>query len=178
MHKFKPRNCETCGQVFLPAGSTQRWCNLACRLQRSISIDESGCWLWTGFTIGPGYGKLSWHGKVIRSNRASYEAWNGPIPDGMHVLHVCDVRNCINPDHLWLGTHDDNMADMKRKGRVNFGETHCSAKLTVKQVLEIRADERPQGQISKAFDIAQSTVGKIKRRKIWARVNETSEKNQ
>jgi len=72
-----------------------------------------------------------WHwfmGRRVSAHRLAFIAVNGPIPRGMHVLHRCDKRDCVNPDHLYLGTHQQNMADAKAKGRfVNQKKTHCPA---------------------------------------------------
>ncbi len=79
----------------------------------------SGCWLWTGATFASGYGQTRRNYRERRAHRASWEVHRGPIPEGMCVLHKCDVKLCVNPDHLFLGTHAENMADMSRKGRVS-----------------------------------------------------------
>lgn len=108
-------------------------------------VDKSGdCWLWTGY-IHPqrGYGQIS-RGRrgegLLEVHRLSYELSNGPIPDGMMVLHSCDVRNCVNPSHLRVGTHQDNMDDMWSRGRGNrnIGMTNGNVKLTTEQVSDIR----------------------------------------
>src|SRR5690554_4431436 len=75
------------------------------------------CWLWIGRLNYSGYGVFTTR-VGIRAHRFSWELHNGKIPDGMHVLHKCDVRHCVNPSHLFLGNHKDNMNDMIRKGRL------------------------------------------------------------
>lgn len=86
----------------------------------------SGCWLWTGGLSGKRYGSLGYYGKSERAHRASYKEFVGPIPEGLHVMHTCDNTICINPKHLVLGTHTENMQDKIKKGRdQNQKKTHC-----------------------------------------------------
>jgi hypothetical protein len=76
-----------------------------------------GCWLWTGARKTSGYGEINIGGAIWDTHRLAWTITQGPIPDGLCVLHTCDVRPCVNPDHLWLGTIADNNRDMFAKGR-------------------------------------------------------------
>lgn len=102
------------------------------RLTAKTSVSESGCWVWTGVlhtsTKYPAghHGMTMYKGKSISTHRAMWIAVHGSIPEGKHVCHTCDVPACINPEHLWIGTHRENMADMNRKGRNPMAsKTHC-----------------------------------------------------
>lgn len=95
---------------------------------KKVSKTE-GCWNWTGCkVVHGGYGQISRNNKMMLAHRASYEIHFGKIPDGMDVLHTCDNPACVNPSHLWYGTHTDNMRDKVRKGRCNAprGDNHPS----------------------------------------------------
>jgi hypothetical protein len=94
----------------------------------SIPEPNSGCWLWLGNTNLQGYAHLTHGGKMHRANRFSWVAYNSKIPPDLHVLHRCDNRLCVNPEHLFLGTNQDNVDDRVRKGRstqFNALKTHC-----------------------------------------------------
>lgn len=87
------------------------------KFNSKYSIDENGCWIWGGSLRGQGYAQIYDGKKNTIGSRVSYALFKGPIPNGMHVLHKCDVRKCVNPEHLFLGTHQDNMIDKTKKGR-------------------------------------------------------------
>lgn len=105
---------------------------------------NSLCIEWQGWHTKAGYGQLTRDGKKIYAHRDAWEKANGPIPKGMHVLHRCDNPPCVNPEHLFLGTHTDNMHDMIAKGRNSFiakaprGAEHPASKLTDTAVIWMR----------------------------------------
>lgn len=81
---------------------------------------STGCWLWTGSKFSQGYGRIHRHSQALKCHRLAYELAIGPIPEGLFVCHRCDVRACVNPDHLFLGSSQDNNDDMRSKGRSNY----------------------------------------------------------
>lgn len=126
----------------------------------SDKITESGCWVWNKAVNACGYGIL----KRGLAHRVSYTVFKGVIPNGMCVLHSCDVPSCVNPNHLFIGTHTDNMRDRSNKGRGNL------EKLSKSQVDEIRglyANGLTQYEIADKFDITQSNVSCIVNMKTW-----------
>lgn len=95
-------------------------------LSRIDVDDATGCWNWTGAISSNGYGHMQWQNKTLSTHRLSYECFVGPIPDGKSVCHSCDNRKCLNPEHLWIGTHSDNMSDMVIKGRAAVGDRNIA----------------------------------------------------
>lgn len=93
-------------------------------LDRSVPEPTTGCFLWAGAINGHGYGSIWRSGKVFAAHRVAWEQERGPVPDGFHVLHLCDVRSCVNPDHLYLGTNADNCRDRDVRGRSNHAGQH------------------------------------------------------
>lgn len=94
------------------------------RLLRGYTVNESGCWMWNGSAYKNGYGWLKVFGSVKSAHRYSFELHKGPIPEGLEILHSCDNRRCINPDHLRAGTHKENMHEAANRGGIRRGENH------------------------------------------------------
>lgn len=142
------------------------------RYWRKVVQNSSGCWDWSGAIGDTGYTRID---SNHYGHRVSYEIHHGPIPPGMYVLHRCDNRRCTNPDHLFIGTHDDNMRDMQSKGRGRwsgvYGERHGGAKLTEAQVIEMRrlhaAGGISQAALARRFGVSQAMVSRIIRRTAW-----------
>lgn len=134
----------------------------------SVEFTDS-CWNWTGAINSDGYG--SWvRDKGDKTHRVAWRLANGPIPDGSHVLHRCDNRRCVNPDHLFLGTNADNVADKMAKGRHARGEATPAARLTEADVRAIRNDPRDNATIGREYGVTTTTIWQIKHRKRWQHV--------
>ena len=146
---------------------------------------EEGCWPWTGYLTKTGYGMigLSRSRRIERAHRVAWVLTNGPIPDGLSVLHHCDNRGCVRPDHLFLGTQADNIADMRAKGRANdrrpkrpgahIGVKNPRARLTVANVWDIRAmrkDGMKFAEIALRFGVATPTIQHIISGKNWSHI--------
>lgn len=140
-----------------------------------VDKDASGCWLWKGGRDRGGYG--STHDP--RRTRWLAHRWfwtyaNGPIPPGLCVCHRCDNPPCVNPDHLFLGSHADNIADRDAKGRQACGERNAASKLGEDDVAAIRAryatGDVSQYQLADEYGIHQTMVSLIVRRQNWQTV--------
>ncbi len=137
---------------------------------RAIPEPNSGCYLWAGSIARDGYGRMRRGKRVLRAHRASYEMAIGPIPGDLQVLHKCDVPSCVNADHLFLGTHADNMADKASKGRVRVyrGEASNLAVLTEPQALAALAARGTHQAIADRFGVDRVTITNLKSGRTWA----------
>lgn len=134
------------------------------------------CWVWKGSIATNGYGLFHLtdnplHYRTIFAHRFSYQHHFGPIPDGILVLHHCDNRPCVNPSHLFLGTHFDNAKDAASKNRHTHGAMVGTSKLTDLIVLQIRTliDSKvyPRTQIANHFGVNRSTIDGIANHSLW-----------
>jgi len=182
--------CANCGapkQVFKSGVRAKNFCNVTCRDTYIVPIEErfwkhvdknGECWLWTA-NKHLGYGRIK-RGPAdgvgcIAAHRLSYEMAFGPIPEGMFVCHKCDNPSCVRPDHLFLGSPQDNVDDMYRKGRNNTpgarGASNQGAKLTPAQVEEIRARYLPrkvtQQALADEYGLNRVTILRIVKGQSW-----------
>lgn len=149
-------------------------------LSNAIPVPFSGCWLWEGPLNKTGYGLFYAKTSPTKSrlaHRVSYAEFIGPIADQLNVLHRCDVRCCVNPDHLFLGTQAENMADCAIKGRHSYGisknkglyRTNCT--LNPEQILEIRRSDLSHRELSERFGVDRSQISRIRSGKRWRDVS-------
>ncbi|MDL0133571.1 HNH endonuclease [Halobacterium salinarum] len=135
--------------------------------------DEEGCWIWTGSIWGNGYGQFSISGDSHQAHRISYRIYNGKIPPGDFVLHKCDVRACVNPDHLYTGSQSDNAQDMWDRDRhpeneppeAPTGEDHPDSKLADEDVREIRdryeSEDCTQTELASEYGVTAGYISKL-----------------
>ena len=148
------------------------------RLENKRTISKRGCWLYEGDVRKDGYANFAvkdngiW--KTRLAHRVSYEEYVGKIPKGKMVLHKCDVRNCTNPEHLFIGDQVDNMRDAANKNRLSRdGENNGRAKLNNKSVIEIREQIKMGDKfkdIASKYNISNATIYLIADNKIWRNV--------
>lgn len=134
------------------------------------------CWVWAGFKL-KGYGRLSFLGQHVYAHRLAWELTNGPIPEGLCVLHQCDNPPCVRPDHLFLGTNAENMADRNAKGRHLScgvrGENVVTHKLTEADVRTMRSLHTAGVKIpslARRFNVHYNTAYYVVRNRTWRHI--------
>ncbi len=140
----------------------------------SMPVTECGCWIWMRALGTQGYGQMVYR-KMQGAHRLSYLAFKGEIPFGKQVLHTCDIRACVNPDHLYTGTPKQNIADMYKRGRANdvCGSRIGTSKLTEDKIPIIRQLLKAgvsQYEIGRRFGVSQQPIAKINLGKTWRHV--------
>lgn len=132
-------------------------------------VDANGCWNCISHSDrGKGYRRLKRGDKVELVHRYIYQQEKGVIPSHQVVMHKCDNRACMNPDHLVLGSLQDNYQDAKAKGRNSKGEVHGMSKLTEEQVLAIRSDPRQGTVIAKEYGVTPALISNVRLHKVWS----------
>lgn len=178
--------CKACGVEFWTEPSRiklgrGKHCSHKCQFSKTPEqrfwekvVKSDGCWLWKGNVNQFGYGRFRTTSKKLTvTHRISWELHNGPIPDGMMVLHRCDVPACVKPDHLFLGTQIDNVADMYSKGRecIRRGEEHHRALVSEIDVIAMRSVrdkvKMAYSKLGRLFGVSEETARNICLRETW-----------
>ena len=142
------------------------------RIMSQVDKSDSGCWLWTGMKTINGYGRLKYLGRPASAHRFSYKTFKGEIPCGRLVCHKCDVRLCVNPDHLFLGSHKENMNDMVLKKRSAVAK-NCKAKLKPCHVKEILRQKKQYykyysaSELASVYRVSRSTIHRVLSGESW-----------
>lgn len=146
-------------------------------LKRFISkvtiSNKQTCWVWQDSLTKSGYGQMKVAAKMVLAHRLSWIIHNGSIPKGTQVLHQCDNPSCVNPNHLFLGDHDDNMKDMakKKRARISKGEQNPNARLKTSDVRAIKkasAIGYKRRELAKMFGVHLSQIDRIINGKCWS----------
>ena len=202
-HKLYSKICNHCGKHYKGIIS-RRFCSGSCALKARVRIikpiegrfwskvdikGEDECWEWKVCKNGWGYGNFDVNGKKQLAHRVAWELTYGPIPEGLLCLHTCDNPACNNPKHLWLGTNQDNVADMVAKGRQSHklkgipkkeeskvymkGSKNGRSRLTEQDVICIRVLYQAgvqQAKIARMYKISPSQINLIIKRKAWTHI--------
>lgn len=133
------------------------------RFLAKVRKDSSGCWIWFGCTNKNDRPFFHFEGCAQYAYRVAWILFVGNIPEGYEVCHKCDVPNCVNPTHLFIGTHADNMADAGLKNRMPFGVRHHNHKLTLGQVREIRQNAESCRSLAQRFGVSHQMISLVRR---------------
>lgn len=141
---------------------------LADRFKGKWIVDpDSGCWLWTGATIGGKYGAIKEDRQKLGAHIASWRLHKGEVPTGMLVCHHCDTPLCVNPDHLFLATHQENVSDCVSKKRHAFGERNSWSKLKQVHVDFIRSSAFSIASLANLLGVSTKTIRRVRAGETW-----------
>lgn len=190
------KSCDRCGSPFAKSArlsgaqwAARRYCSQKCtgealaetyandrpslrdKFDSLFEMRDDGCWEWQGTIDGYGYGVIDLNRKRYRAHVLALEFDGRPVQRGQIACHHCDNPRCVRPDHLYPGTAADNARDASVRGRLLLGERNSNAKLTAKQVRDIRAISGvPVARIARQFGVSRPTVRRIQERVIWRHV--------
>lgn len=158
--------CLTCGKECYKKYA-KAFCSDICRFMSFVKKNDSGCWIWQGAKGRRGYGKFSIIGNPHGvASRISYELFKGSIEDNKYVCHTCDIPSCVNPDHLWAGTHVENMMDMVDKDR----QYTKLGSLEVYDIRKLWEQGYSQKKIMEIYKVSSSQISNIVARRIWKHI--------
>jgi hypothetical protein len=129
-------------------------------MDKVIPEPNSGCWLWDGAANENDYGRFRINGRTIQSHRFSYSIFFGEFDDQMHVLHKCDVTCCVNPNHLFLGTHQENIKDMDMKKR-------RASKLDDGKIKYIKSSNKSAVSLAKELGVTRQSIHNVRSQRTW-----------
>lgn len=168
------RHCDGCGTSFRPKDRSRRFCCHRCyadsliqpiadRLWKRVHKTRT-CWNWMGALTGAGgHWEIAWKGRPQYVHRVVWELTHGPIPRGKQINHHCDNARCVRPEHLYLGTQDDNMKDAARRGRLTVPRT-CT--LSIRDRLDIHSAPAYRGicrDLADKYGVTKSCISLIRR---------------
>jgi hypothetical protein len=186
--------CKFCGKKFRAFGKVDG-CSIECRLLFGIKKNND-CWEWQAFIMPNGYGRISYKGIDHYTHRLSYETFKGTIPEKKLVCHTCDNRKCINPEHLWIGTCEENTRDACNKGKMKGwigkkhskesilkmrkphnidrkGEKHPNSKLNnvmVKEIKDLIKSGMTHREIGDKYSVSRCCISDVIRGKRWSHI--------
>lgn len=164
--------CRVCGSTDREPG-VEKYCSRKCHVAAYSAPQPNGCIVWTGAIKNIGYGIITMRDRSYHAHRVAWELVNGPIESGKVVCHTCDNRACVNTAHMFIGTHADNSADMKRKNRHVHGEKASWSKLSEEQARIILADTTtPHAEYARLFNVSDVAVSRIRKRQNWKHLTE------
>lgn len=137
-----------------------------------IPEPNTGCWIWLGCTMETGYGRFNLNKRNTFAHRVSYALYKSNAPSGLLICHTCDNRWCVNPDHLYIGTHSENNLDAyRRRKRKNIqGVNGSNTKLCNEDVFFIRSSQLTRKLLAEKFNVSVPLIGKIQRRLLWKHI--------
>lgn len=173
----KMRTCPHCGLTGWPGriGTHIRYAHTEpvserfwCKVDKSAGPDA--CWPWQGAITSHGYGCFKYGPRIVGAHKVAYLLAKGEVPAGMEIMHSCDNRPCCNPEHLSLGTRQDNVADKVRKGRsAKHSKKNTLNPEAVREIRRLRGIE-PSGSLAKRFNVEQPHIINVWNRKVWKHV--------
>lgn len=189
-YQNETKTCEHCGSSFsrregwqAPTWRKTRFCSIGCA-KRGTYIDRtkerfddnyipepmSGCWIWIGPVRSYGYGHMRTAGKAWLAHRLSFVLHKGPIPENLGVLHHCDNRLCVNPDHIYAGDNIQNIKDMVDRKRHRVGERNSASRLSREVVIEIRSSLQSDMELARKFGVSRTAVRNARHGSTWRHV--------